>query len=401
MNNNKYNTCYLKPSTLKILVLYISYLVKCVRADDKSNFTFNTDVISNAYNFLLGTFVPSALILAFIFFSKNPSYNIIVGILDDLFLYGVCFLLPLVGQWFQQGTFKTSYSIIIAMLFSAIMIVIITPILRILQSRLWGHYESKLKYKLRLVLYVAHVGFIQGVLNSISTYQTTAILAIVGFLLIRITFYVKSNLSQVGMLAYIVSEIEQVGSISCKEFVEKFKCSDNDITTSNANTENNSESEQNNDNINATSSTNSIDTNEKQKENIKINIYPYNEKENDFDLECKVKVDKLHKDKDTELHTNKFVVFSFQYKEYKFKFSIPIIKKEHPIEHFVIMAYRKPENLFKFWDARKNPIEIEINIPNNNVRVIKCRKKDRSEESITPQELEEYRVIGTLKQTKH
>ncbi|CAG8783802.1 4824_t:CDS:1, partial [Cetraspora pellucida] len=61
---------------------------KCVRADDKPNFTFNTDVISNAYNFLLGTFVPSALILAFIFFSKNPNYNSIVGILDDLFLYG-------------------------------------------------------------------------------------------------------------------------------------------------------------------------------------------------------------------------------------------------------------------------------------------------------------------------
>ncbi|CAG8540231.1 7848_t:CDS:2 [Racocetra fulgida] len=118
MDKNQYVTCNLKPSGSKIFVFYILFIIKCVRADDAdtSPFKFNDDVVSTAYGFVLGTFIPSA----------NSSY------------------------------------------------------------------------------------------------QTNTVLAIVGFLLIRITFYAKSRLNRVGMLAYLVSEIDCVGSISCEEFVKVY-----------------------------------------------------------------------------------------------------------------------------------------------------------------------------------
>ncbi|CAG8791055.1 4520_t:CDS:1, partial [Cetraspora pellucida] len=84
---------------------------------------------------------------------------------------------------------------------------------------------------------------------------------------------------------------------------------------------------------------------------------------NDKELKCKIEVDELHKDKATELQ-NKFVVFSPHEEAYEFlKFLIPIKKIG---QRNVIMAYRKPENVFKFLDARKNPVEIEIDITNND-----------------------------------
>ncbi|CAG8483469.1 13969_t:CDS:2 [Gigaspora margarita] len=64
------------------------------------------------------------------------------------------------------------------------------------------------------------VGFIQGVLNSESSYQTGGILILVGFLLLRITYYAGSDKRKVGLLSYLISEIELVGSIKFDKFIE-------------------------------------------------------------------------------------------------------------------------------------------------------------------------------------
>ncbi|CAG8807943.1 25995_t:CDS:2, partial [Gigaspora rosea] len=155
-------------------------LTKCVRADDFTNFQPNNEAINAAFNFLIGTFIPSALILTFILFNKHPNYSYIVGHLDDLFLFGVCFLLPLIGQLFHRDTLKTNNSILISMLLASILMILICE----------------------------------------SSYQTGGILILVGFLLLRITYYAQSDKRKVGLLSYLISDIELVGSIKFDKFIE-------------------------------------------------------------------------------------------------------------------------------------------------------------------------------------
>ncbi|CAG8840707.1 15223_t:CDS:2, partial [Racocetra persica] len=172
------------------------------------------------------------------------------------------------------------------------------------------------------------------VVNSNSSYQTNTILAIVGFLLIRITFYAKSGLNRVGMLAYLVSEIDSVGSISYKNFVNGYGING---ATNNTTSRDTNGFDQGNTNIDSTGSTS-------------------------FEIEAYLDDDD---DKDKK----------FCFKE--------------------LGPSKKCEDLWKFWKARKNSIEIviEIETGNNKFNII---NPDNDPEKLNAKSLKDFRIIGSL-----
>ncbi|RIB30684.1 hypothetical protein C2G38_2136240 [Gigaspora rosea] len=196
-----------------------------------------------------------------------------------------------------------------------------------------------------LLLYVFIVGFIQGVLNSESSYQTGGILILVGFLLLRITYYAQSDKRKVGLLSYLISDIELVGSIKFDKFIEFVNEAEN----------------------------NSVKpfeikhyTNEKgKKENKRLNL-----------------------SKKYEISGTSIVIEASDGSD-KYIFSVEVELSNNNKGMFHIN--KKPESLIKFWKTDRMTIEFEIN-KENKIRNIKPKDKSRSNEQYN-----RHNVIGSLK----
>ncbi|KAF0436100.1 hypothetical protein F8M41_004720 [Gigaspora margarita] len=362
---------------LKFSIVALLLLTKCIRADDTINFQPNEEAVSAAFNFLIGTFIPSALILTFVLFNKHPNYSYIVGHLDDLFLFGVCFLLPLIVG-FIQGILnsESSYQT------GGILILVGFLLLRI------TYYVESDKRKVGLLSYliseielvgsikfdkfmefvnkvennsvestfkIKHytnekVGFIQGILNSESSYQTGGILILVGFLLLRITYYVESDKRKVGLLSYLISEIELVGSIKFDKFIEFVNKAEN----------------------------NSVES------TFKIKHYT-NEKGKKANKELEL-INKY------EINGTSIVIEASDGPD-KYIFSVEVEFSNNNKGMFHIN--KKPESPIEFWKTDKMTIEFEIN-EEKKIRNIKPKDKNKSNE-----QYDKHNVIGSLKRGSH